>query len=159
MAISIVLGGCVLSSHRRDRLVRIFFYGHVSRKNIFSDAVTLCRVAIVYLCLFLADWSKILTEHGAVVGWLLKFSKTAEGETTSEEAIAVLLDAQVKGCVLDVQTNKTILVKKKQLGKTYLRSNAEALRFGKILSGRAAVMRHEMQTQRRLSRPISRDAF
>lgn len=77
-------------------------------------------------------------EHGAVVDWLLKFSKTAEGETTSEEAIAVLLDAQVKGYVLDVQTNKTILVIKSS-ATSYLRSNAEILRFGKILSGSAAV--------------------
>jgi len=67
-------------------------------------------------CKYLSNIVEQLTkeaEHGAVVGWLLKFSKAAEGETTSEEAIAVLLDAQVKGCVLGVQTNKTILVKKK----------------------------------------------
>ena len=32
-------------------------------------------------------------EHDAVVSWLSKVSRTADGEITSKEAIAVLLDA------------------------------------------------------------------
>jgi hypothetical protein len=66
----------------------------------------------------------------------VKFSKTAEDEPTSEQALAVLADAQVKGYVLDVETNKTISVTKDS-GTSYLWSNADILRFGKILSGRA----------------------
>ena len=36
-----------------------------------------------------------------------KVSQTADGEMTSKEAIAVLLDAHMKGYVVDVESNKT----------------------------------------------------
>jgi hypothetical protein len=98
-------------------------------------------------------------EHSAVVGWLSKFSKTAAGETTSEEAIAVLMDAHVKGYGLDVKTDKTILVTKSS-STSYVRSNAEILRFGKILSDKAA---REVATRNANEAetlpPIDRDAF
>jgi hypothetical protein len=51
-------------------------------------------------------------EHSAVVDWLSKFSQTADGEKTSEEAMAVLVDAQAKGYVLDVKTSGAITATK-----------------------------------------------
>ena len=73
-------------------------------------------------------------EHDALHSWLSKVSQTADGEITSKEAIAVLLDALVKGYLLDVESNKTIAVSKSGLTK-YFRSNAEILEFGQRLSG------------------------
>jgi hypothetical protein len=75
-------------------------------------------------------------EHSAVVGWLSKFSQTPDGEKTSEEAMAVLVDARVKGYALDV-TGRAIAATKNGHGTSYLRSNADILRFGKIMSGRS----------------------
>jgi hypothetical protein len=78
-------------------------------------------------------------EHSAVVGWLLKFSQTPDGEKTSEEAMAVLVDAQVKGYVIDVKTSGAAgaITVTKGSSISHLWSNADILRFGKILSARS----------------------
>jgi hypothetical protein len=36
-------------------------------------------------------------EHAEIVNWVSTFSKTADNETTSEEALQVLVDAKAKG--------------------------------------------------------------
>ena len=75
----------------------------------------------------------IEAERDAAVKWLLKISKTYEGEDTSKQAIAVLLDARLKGYVIDAEPSGIILYKKDGISK-YLYSNDDILQFGKTLS-------------------------
>jgi hypothetical protein len=75
-------------------------------------------------------------ERTAVLNWLTAFSETADGERTSEEALAVLVDAQAKGSDLSKDRHGAFVLKR-NTSTSFLRSNADILRFGKILVGSA----------------------
>ena len=66
------------------------------------------------------------------LNWLAPFSETADGERTSEEALAVLVDAQGKGFDLSKNGDGAIVIKR-NTSTSFLRSNADILRFRKML--------------------------
>jgi hypothetical protein len=68
-------------------------------------------------------------EHLEARAWLQKFSKTQSGDDTSEEAMAVLIEAQTEGYRLIKEEDGTIKASRDDLGTTSLRSNADILRF------------------------------
>ena len=71
-------------------------------------------------------------ERAVVAHWLATFARTADGETTSEEALAVLADLQAMGYRLARADDGTIEASRSS-ATSYLRSNADILRLGKIL--------------------------
>jgi len=60
------------------------------------------------------------------------FSKTQDGENTSQEALAILIEAQTTGYQLIKEDNGTIKASRDDLGTTSLRSNADILRFSQF---------------------------
>jgi len=71
-------------------------------------------------------------EQAVVAQWRATFSRTADGETTSEEALTVLAELQAKGYDLTRAEDGTIAASRDS-GTSFLRSNADILRLGKIL--------------------------
>jgi hypothetical protein len=72
-------------------------------------------------------------EHAEIVNLVSTFSKTADGETTSEEALQVLVDAKAKGINL-IKGNHGAFVLSRGTSTTHFWSNADIIRFGGILS-------------------------
>jgi hypothetical protein len=70
-------------------------------------------------------------EQSAINNLLARFSKTWEGETTSEEALRVLVGLHAKGYLLDVERSGAFIVST-SASTTYLRSNSDILLFKKI---------------------------
>ncbi|WP_354120937.1 hypothetical protein [Bradyrhizobium sp. LA6.12] len=71
-------------------------------------------------------------EQYEVAAWLKKFARTQEGEATSEEAMTILANAQANGYQLSTEPNGTIQAMLNS-STTYLRSNADIVRFGKFM--------------------------
>jgi hypothetical protein len=67
--------------------------------------------------------------HLETSAWLQMFSKTQDGENTSKEALAILIEAQTAGYQLIKEEGGTIKASRDDLGTTSLRSNADILRF------------------------------
>jgi hypothetical protein len=67
----------------------------------------------------------------AILDWLAKFSVTASGEKITEEALTILADATAKGYQLSKGDDDTIRVCRNS-STTFLRSNADIIRFGKF---------------------------
>jgi hypothetical protein len=68
--------------------------------------------------------------------WKMLFTHTANGEFTSKESLAVLLEAQEKGYKLGTQSGGAFTISK-GTSTTMLYSNEDIQRFGRILAGRA----------------------
>lgn len=64
--------------------------------------------------------------------WLDRFRTTADGQLCSEEALAILRNAEALGYALHVDEH-TITATKSGASVSYLRSNADIIRFGKYL--------------------------
>jgi hypothetical protein len=71
-------------------------------------------------------------EQAAVLYFFATFSKTAGGETTSEEALSVLADAQAAGYRLSKDEYDGVFLVIGNTGTSCLRSNADIVRFGEI---------------------------
>jgi len=69
--------------------------------------------------------------------WKWQFSRTANGEPCTQESLAILLEAREKGYSLGVLSGGAITVSKDS-SISYLYSNSDIQRFGRILSGRTA---------------------
>ena len=65
--------------------------------------------------------------------WLQRFSKTYDGQATSKEALAVLIQAQASGYRLTKEPDGTFAMGRHDRGTSYLRSNADILRFGQFV--------------------------
>jgi hypothetical protein len=68
--------------------------------------------------------------------WKTLFTRTADGEFTSKESLAVLLEAQESGYKLGTQSNGAFTVSKSS-STSMLYSNEDIPRFGQILAGRS----------------------
>ena len=68
--------------------------------------------------------------------WKTLFARTADGEYTSRESLAVLMNAQEKGYKLGTESNGGFTIGK-GTSKTVLYSNADIQRFGRILADRS----------------------
>ena len=68
-------------------------------------------------------------EQQAALNWFQMFSTTKDGEVTNEDALEVLIEAQAAGYHLTKDADGTILVSGKNQGTSYLRSNADIIRF------------------------------
>jgi hypothetical protein len=68
--------------------------------------------------------------------WKTLFVRTANGEFTSKESLAVLLEAQEKGYKLGTQTGGAFTISK-GTSTSMLYSNDDIQRFGRILAGRS----------------------
>ena len=82
----------------------------------------------------LTDEAERLAEeaaHAALLTWVATFSTIADGEETSEEALAILIEAQANGYQLAKDRDGTISITRGS-SISYVRSNAEVVRFGKF---------------------------
>jgi hypothetical protein len=75
--------------------------------------------------------------HEAERKWQRQFSRTAEGESFTQESLTVLSELRERGYVVDVQNNGAITATNTKGSSSFLYSNADIQRFGEILSGRA----------------------
>jgi len=72
-------------------------------------------------------------EQEAGAEWLRNFSQTKEGETTSHEALRVLVDAKVAGFHVSKSESGIFEVSSENTGTKYLWSNEDIVRFGKLI--------------------------
>ncbi|MFB6458639.1 hypothetical protein [Bradyrhizobium tunisiense] len=73
----------------------------------------------------------------AEIEWLDNFSKTKEGETTSQEALRVLLEAKAAGFQISKTDSGIFEIVSNSTGvKKYLWSNEDIVGFGKLVSKR-----------------------
>ncbi len=68
-------------------------------------------------------------KHAAALAWFATFSMTADGEKTSEEALAILIEAQAIGYQLARDRDGAIRITR-NTSTSFLRSNADIVRFG-----------------------------
>ena len=73
-----------------------------------------------------------LARRQRAIEWLDNFSTTKEGEATSPEALSVLLEAQLTGFQVS-KSDSGIFEVSKNTGTTYLWSNSDIARFGKMV--------------------------
>jgi hypothetical protein len=71
-------------------------------------------------------------EHLEMLAWLQRFAKTEDGESTSKEALAILIEAKAAGYQLTKEQDGTIKASRDGLGTSSLRSNADILRFSQF---------------------------
>ncbi|MGC0325015.1 hypothetical protein ABIG06_005644 [Bradyrhizobium sp. USDA 326] len=69
----------------------------------------------------------------AEIEWLDNFSKTKEGETTSQEALRVLLEAKAMGFQVSKSDSGIVEIFSKSTGSKYLWSNEDIIQFGKLV--------------------------
>jgi hypothetical protein len=69
--------------------------------------------------------------------WKRQFSRTANDEPPTQESLAILSEARDKGYSVGVESGGVITVSKDS-SISYLYSNSDVQRFGRILSGRTA---------------------
>lgn len=70
-------------------------------------------------------------ERAEALQWLARVSNTADGETTNEESIAILIELRARGYRIAKESDGTISVSRDS-GTSYLRSNGEILGLGKL---------------------------
>jgi hypothetical protein len=78
-----------------------------------------------------AEWLAQMAAHAAAQAWVATFARTADGDETSEEALAILIEAQALGYQLAKDPDGTIRISR-STSTSYLRSNEEIVRFGKF---------------------------
>jgi hypothetical protein len=71
-------------------------------------------------------------ERGNAQGWSNSFRHTAHGELCTEESLKVLHEAEAQGYTLGVEKDKTFTVTRSGKGTSYLRSNSDIQRFGRV---------------------------
>jgi hypothetical protein len=71
------------------------------------------------------------TYHAAVLTWAATFSKTADGEETSEEVLAIVIEAQANGYQLAKDDDGAIRIIRNTV-TSFVRSNPDIVRFGKL---------------------------
>jgi hypothetical protein len=81
-----------------------------------------------------AEWLAKEAKRAAALAWVATFSTTTDGEETSEEALAILIEAQAIGYQLAKDSDGTIRVTRNS-STSFLRSNADIVRFGKFFLG------------------------
>jgi hypothetical protein len=69
--------------------------------------------------------------HAAVLTWVATFSTTADVDETSEEALAILIEARANGYQLAKDHDGTIRITR-NTSTSFVRSNADIVRFGKF---------------------------
>lgn len=72
-------------------------------------------------------------EQEAGAEWLRQFSRTKEGDATSQEALRVLVEAQMMGFQVSKSGSGIFEVFSKNTGTKYLWSNEDIVRFGKLI--------------------------
>jgi hypothetical protein len=77
------------------------------------------------------------TEHAAALAWVATFTTTADGNETSEEALAILIEALANGYQLAKDSDGAICATRSS-ATSFLRSNADIVRFGKFFLVRTA---------------------
>jgi hypothetical protein len=77
------------------------------------------------------------TKHAAALAWVATFSTTAAGEETSEDALAILIEAQAIGYQLAKDPDGTIRITR-NTSTSFLRSNDDIVRFGTFFRGAAS---------------------
>jgi hypothetical protein len=76
-----------------------------------------------------AERLAVQAKHAAALAFVAKFSTTADGDETSEEALAILIEAQAIGYQLARDGDGTIRVTR-NTSTSFLRSNTDIVRFG-----------------------------
>jgi hypothetical protein len=107
-----------------DRLGKAFFALNEDRKYLPNMVEQLVKEA---------EHEAEIENHRRATAWLQNFSTTREGEATSEEALGVLLEAQVRGYQVTKGETGIIGVGGKNTVTSYLWSNADIIRFGKLV--------------------------
>jgi hypothetical protein len=78
-----------------------------------------------------AEWLAQKAAHASALGWVAKFYSTADGEETTEEALAILIEAQALRYELVKDGDGTIRATRNS-SISYFRSNANIMRFGRF---------------------------
>jgi histidinol-phosphate/aromatic aminotransferase/cobyric acid decarboxylase-like protein len=84
-----------------------------------------------------AERLAVQAKHAAALAWVATFTTTADGEETSEEALAILIEAQAIGYQLAEDCDGTIRITR-NTSTSFLRSNTDIVRFGTFFRGAAS---------------------
>lgn len=79
-----------------------------------------------------AEMDRELELQKVAEAWLQQFSRTQQGEETSEASFKILSKAMAMGFSVSSKNDHTIVVTKKEFGTSYLHSNFEIAQFASI---------------------------